>query len=68
MQSPSYSLWDLRAGFIGADWEFMGYVDNLGDERPVVYHDTNADVFWGRDTYRTSRPRTFGVNLRRYFR
>jgi outer membrane receptor protein involved in Fe transport len=68
VQSPSYSLWDLRAGFIGANWEFMGYVDNLGDERPVVYHDTNADVFWGRDTYRTSRPRTFGVNLRRYFR
>jgi outer membrane receptor protein involved in Fe transport len=68
VQSPSYNLWDLRTGFGSADWEFTAYVDNFTDERPVVFHDTNADLFWGRDTYRTSRPRTFGVNVRRYFR
>ena len=67
-RAPSYSLWDLRAGFSNANWEFTAYVDNFTDERPVVFHDTNADLFWGRDNYRTTRPRTYGVNLRRYFR
>jgi len=68
VKQPSYALWDLRGGFSGEKWEFSAYVDNLTDERAVVYHDTNADLFWGRDNIRTLRPRTFGVNLRRYFR
>jgi len=65
---PSYTLWDLRTGFYSASWEFTAYVDNLTDERAVVFHDTNADLFWGRDNIRTLRPRTFGVKVRRYFR
>lgn len=68
VKQPAYSLWDLRGGFGSEDWEFMVYVDNLTDERAVVFHDTNADLFWGRDNIRTLRPRTFGMNLRRYFR
>jgi iron complex outermembrane receptor protein len=67
-QAPSYSLWDLRSGFNSDNWEFTAYIDNFTDERPVVFNDTNADLFWGRDAYRTMRPRTFGVNRRRYFR
>jgi len=67
-QQPSYTLLDLRAGFSGADWEFSAFVDNFTDERAVVYHDTGADVFWGRDNIRTLRPRTYGVSVRRYFR
>jgi outer membrane receptor protein involved in Fe transport len=58
----------MRAGFISADWELSAYIDNLTDERAVVFHDTNADLFWGRDNLRTLRPRTLGVSLRRYFR
>jgi len=65
---PSYTLWDLRAGFTGDNWAFTAYIDNLSDERALVYHDTNADLFWGRDNYRVLRPRTYGVSLRRYFR
>jgi len=65
---PAYTLWDMRGGFNTANWEFSAYIDNLTDERAVIYHDTNADLFWGRDNIRTLRPRTFGVNLRRYFR
>ncbi len=67
VKQPNYHLWDLRAGFSSSDWDIMLYVDNLSDERPVVYHDTNADLFWGRDNIRTSQPRTFGVNVRRHF-
>jgi len=65
---PSYTLWDLRAGFGSADWEFSAFIDNFTDERAVVYHDTGADLFWGRDNIRTLRPRTYGVSVRRYFR
>ncbi len=66
-RQPSYDLWDLRAGFSNADWELSLYVDNLSDERVVSFHDTGADLFWGRDNIRTTRPRTFGMNIRRYF-
>jgi len=68
VEQPSYTLWDLRAGLQGDTWEFTAYVDNLSDERVVVFHDTNADVFWGRDNIRTSMPRTYGVSLRRHFK
>jgi outer membrane receptor protein involved in Fe transport len=68
VEQPSYTLLDMRAGFISADWELSAYIDNLTDERAVVFHDTNADLFWGRDNLRTLRPRTLGVSLRRYFR
>jgi outer membrane receptor protein involved in Fe transport len=68
VEQPSYQTWDLRAGWLGASWEFGVFLDNIADERVIVYHDTNADVFWGRDNYRTTRPRSFGVNLRRYFK
>jgi outer membrane receptor protein involved in Fe transport len=68
VEQPSYTLLDLRAGFLSAAWEFSAYIDNLTDERAVVYHDTGADLFWGRDNLRTLRPRVYGVSLRRYFR
>jgi iron complex outermembrane receptor protein len=68
VKQPSYALWDMRGGFSNELWEFTAYIDNMTDERAVVYHDTNADLFWGRDNIRTLRPRTFGFNLRRYFR
>ena len=65
---PSYTLWDMRLGYYNDSWEVTAYVDNFTDERPVVFHDTNADLFWGRDNIRTMRPRTLGFNVRRYFR
>ena len=68
VEQPSYQLVDLRTGLQGDSWEFTAYVDNVSDERVVNYHDMNADVFWGGDNIRTSRPRTFGVTMRRYFK
>lgn len=68
VKQPDYQLWDLRAGLNSDTWEFTLYLDNIADERVVNFHDTNADVFWGRDNVRTSQPRRFGVNLRRYFK
>ncbi len=67
-KTDSYDLWDLRAGFINESWEFIAYIDNFTDERAVTYHDTGADLFWGRDNVRILQPRTYGVSFRRYFR
>jgi len=66
-QSPSYQLWDLRAGLNNGDWDITVYVDNVADERAVYWHDTNADLYWGRDNFRVLKPRTYGINVRRYF-
>ncbi|MDX1556074.1 MAG: TonB-dependent receptor, partial [Xanthomonadales bacterium] len=49
VESPSYEIFDLRAGFSGGTWEVTAFVDNFTDERAVTFHDTNADLFWGRD-------------------
>ncbi|MGD2129108.1 MAG: TonB-dependent receptor [Lysobacterales bacterium] len=68
VKQPAYDLWDLRAGYNTGDWDFGLYVDNFTDERAVTYHYTGADLFWGRDNIRTLRPRTYGINVRRYFR
>ena len=67
-KQPSYDTLDLRLGLNNAAWEFSLYADNLTDERPVTFHDTGSDLLWGRDNIRTSRPRTYGLNVRRFFR
>jgi outer membrane receptor protein involved in Fe transport len=68
VEQPSYQTWDLRAGLNSDEWEFTLFVDNIADERIVGFRDMNADVFWGRENVRTSRPRTYGVSMRRYFK
>lgn len=67
-KQAGYSVWDLRAGLNFDDWEISLYADNLTDERQTYFHDTNADLYWGRDNIRTGQPRTYGVNVRRYFK
>ena len=66
-EQPSYQLWDLRAGISNAEWEITAYVDNIADERVVFFNDTGADVFWGRQNFRIGMPRSYGINIRRYF-
>jgi len=50
VEHPSYTLLDMRAGFTSADWEFSAYIDNLTDERAVLFRDTGADLFWAATT------------------
>jgi hypothetical protein len=67
VEQPSYDIWDLRAGFNNADWEFTVFIDNFTDERAVTYRDMNADVFWGRKNLRILPPRTYGFSIRKYW-
>ncbi len=68
VKQPHYNTWDLRTGISNADWEILAYLDNMFDKRGVTYHDTNADLFWGRDNVVVIQPRTIGVHVRRYFK
>ena len=68
VKQPHYNTWDLRTGISNADWEVMAYLDNMFDKRGVTYHDTNADLFWGRDNVLVIQPRTAGVYVKRYFK
>ena len=61
---PSYSIADLRFGIRTATWSLEGFVDNIGDERAVLYNDDLFfDPFWGKRRVTTNRPREYGVRL-----
>lgn len=66
---PGYSLVGARLTIRNnSPWEATLYVDNLFDARPVFTRIDTLGQIWG--TYRrvvTSRPRTFGISIRRTF-
>ena len=68
VQQPSYYLMDMIFGYQNDSWQLSAYIDNMTDERAVILHNTNADLFWGRDNLRVLQPRTFGVTARYFFR
>lgn len=66
---PGYSLVGARLTIHnGSPWEATLFVDNLFDARPVFTRIDTLGQIWA--TYRrvvTSRPRTFGISIRRSF-
>ena len=68
VRQTDYALWDVRAGFNSAEWEFSFYLDNLMDQRVISYHDTNVDLMWRRDNIVTSTPRMAGMSVRKHFK
>ncbi len=66
---PAYSLVGARLTVRNSSpWEATLYVDNLFDTRPVFTRIDTLGQIWA--TYRrvvTSRPRTFGISIRRTF-
>ena len=62
---PSYGIADFKLGLVGANWELQGFVNNIGDERAVIYNDVFFfDTFFGRDRVTTNRPREYGMRFR----
>ncbi|MEE4190857.1 MAG: TonB-dependent receptor [Halieaceae bacterium] len=58
-----YTTWDLRAGLDGPSWSVTAYVQNLDDERGEVFFSNR----WGKERLAVTRPRTFGVSVRKFF-
>ncbi len=69
VRNPAYTIVDLRTGFRTGEWEISVYLDNMFDERAETFRSFGPETFFGRgETVYTSRPRTLGMGVRKYFR
>lgn len=60
----SYNLVNLRFGLEGTDWSATLYVDNVTDEYAEIFYSDR----WAQTRASVLKPRTFGINYRKYFR
>lgn len=61
---PSYGIADIKLGLRGSAWVLEAFVNNVTDERAVLYNDDLIfEPFWGRRRVTTNRPREYGVRL-----
>jgi len=62
IKQPSYNIGDLRFGIDHDNWSFQAYVNNVTDERAVLFANPyELDYFFGRSRVTVNRPREFGV-------
>ena len=60
----SYQLLNLRFGLEGSGWSATLYVDNVTDEYSEIFYSDR----WAQTRASVLKPRTFGLNFRKYFR
>lgn len=56
---PAYQITDVKLGFEADDWQIYAYVDNLGDERAILFRQDFPPI--GTDTI--NAPRTWGLGF-----
>jgi outer membrane receptor protein involved in Fe transport len=62
IEQPAYNIGDLRFGLDSANWSMQLYIDNLTDERAVLFANPyEFDYFFGRSRVSVNRPRSFGI-------
>ncbi len=57
---PAYQIADFKVGFESGDWEIYTYVDNLTNERAILFNKENALV---PGTVSINRPRSWGLGF-----
>jgi outer membrane receptor protein involved in Fe transport len=63
---PSYNIGDLKTGITGDGWTLMMFINNITDERAVLFDNPfEFDYFFGKSRQTINRPREFGVRFRR---
>ena len=66
---PSYDIGDLRIGANGDDWSLQFFVNNLTDERAILFDNPfELDNFFGKRRQTINRPREYGIRFRKNFR
>ena len=64
LKQSSYTIADISAGLIAANWEASIFIDNLTDERANLFANPfYFDYFWGRARQSVNRPMEFGVKF-----
>ncbi len=62
IKMPAYDIGDLKFGVNGDDWSVQLFVNNLTDERAVLFDNPfDKDYFWGHGRQTITRPREYGV-------
>jgi iron complex outermembrane receptor protein len=62
IKQPSYNIGDLRFGVDSDKWSMQIYVNNLTDERAILFANPyEFDYFFGRSRMTVNRPREFGI-------
>lgn len=61
---PSYGIADVKLGLSGDGWTVEGFVNNVADERAVLFDSPYFfDTFFGQRRVNTNRPREIGVRF-----
>lgn len=64
IEMPSYNIGDLRIGVGGKAWEVQLFVNNLTDERAILFDNPfEFDHFFGRGRQTINRPREYGLRV-----
>jgi len=58
-RQPTYQITDVKVGFEARDWEIYGYVNNLSNERAILYR----SEFPPLGTRTINAPRTWGLGF-----
>jgi outer membrane receptor protein involved in Fe transport len=62
IKQPSYNIGDLRFGLDADNWSMQLYINNLTDERAVLFANPyEFDYFFGRSRVTVNRPREIGI-------
>ncbi len=65
---PSYNIGDFKFGFEGVDWSLQLFVNNLTDERAILYDNAfEFDQFFGKGRQTVNRPREYGIRYIKRF-
>ncbi len=66
---PSYDIGDFKLGTGGEDWSVQLFVNNLTDERAILFDNPfELDNFFGKRRQTINRPREYGIRYIKNFR
>ncbi len=65
---PAYNIGDIKFGVTGDDWSVQLFVNNLTDERAILFDNPfEMDRFFGRGRQTINRPREYGIRFIKQF-
>lgn len=65
---PSYNIGDFRFGLEGLSWSLVFFVNNITDERAVLFDNSfEFDQFFGKGRQTVNRPREYGIRYIKRF-
>ncbi len=68
IKQPSYNIGDLIYGIDSDKWNFQLFVNNITDERAVIFANPyQFDYAFGRSRVTVNRPREFGIRWIQHF-